>query len=229
MEKNESSSKGSVTGTPEGTEAKYNQIKEYEHHFNNLETEIRKFASAWLLVALGAIAFLVRGGAASPLVAPKVLVPVVCLMGNIGLVVLWILDQLVYHRLLNAVFLLGLRMEYLHPTLPPIRTLMVLYSRKRGMARYIRLYYLVPMIVLALVSCITLLLWPSLETQGTLALASSPAVAFCSTLMSCLIPLWAWWRSNRRESYDEISEGFGDPEFTQYLREKKYETVLRGR
>jgi hypothetical protein len=229
MEKNELSGKGSATATPAETEAKYNQIKEYEHHFNNLETEIRKFASAWLLVALGAIAFLVRGAAESPLVAPKVLVPVVCLMGNIGLVVLWILDQLVYHRLLNAVFLLGLRMEYLHPNLPPIRTLMVLYSRKRGMARYIRLYYLVPMIVLALVSIIALLWWPNLESQASLAPSASPAVAFCSTVMSCLIALWAWWRSNERESYDEISEGFGDPEFTQYLKKKEYETVLRGR
>ncbi len=61
-------------------------------------------------------------------------------MGNAGLLVPWILDQLVYHRLFDAVFLLDLRMEYTDRSLPPIRTLMVLYSRKRGMARFLRLF-----------------------------------------------------------------------------------------
>lgn len=40
---------------------KYQRIQVYEYHFNNLQTEIRKLASVWLLVALGAIAYLIRG------------------------------------------------------------------------------------------------------------------------------------------------------------------------
>lgn len=39
----------------------YRDIKDYEHHFNNIELEIRKLASVWLLAALGAIAYLIRG------------------------------------------------------------------------------------------------------------------------------------------------------------------------
>lgn len=201
----------------------YRQIKEYEHHFNGLETEIRKFASAWLLAALGAIAFLIRGDITNPLVQPRVLVAIVCLMGNIGLVVLWVLDQLVYHRLLNAVFLLGLRMEYLHSKLPPIRTLMVLYSKKRGMARYIRFYYLAPMVVLTVASLIASLWWSTSDAEAS---ASSSAVAFLSTAVCALIVAWTWWRSNHRESYAEISEGFGDSDFAQYLKDEKYEVVL---
>ncbi len=206
--------------------SEYGQIKDYEHHFNNLEMEIRKFASAWLLVALGAIAFIFRGGIDNPLLAPKVLIAIVCLMGNIGLVTLWVLDQLVYHRLLNAVFLLGLRMEYLDPNVPPIRTLMMLYSRKRGMARYLRLYYLIPMAVLACIAFVAVI-WHIIEKREMSDWSVS--LALLAPAGSLLLLLWTWWKSRRLESYDEIATGFADADFTAYLRNNQYEAILRKR
>jgi hypothetical protein len=141
---------------------KYKRIQIYENRFDNQELEIRKLASVWLIVALGAIAYLIRGeylgdnNAPITMMNAKLLISLVSLMGSFGLLVLWILDQMVYHSLLRAVFLLGLRMEFRHKkTLPPIRTLMMLFSReqgKRGMARYLRLYYLVPMSAFAFIA-----------------------------------------------------------------------------
>ena len=113
-----------------------------------VENEIRKLASIWLLATLGAIAFIVKliyldgaGDSSSTQIDAKILIALVSFMGTLGLLVLYILDQMVYHRLLNAVFLLRLRMEYCHSFIPPIGTLMMLFSRKRGMAWYMRFYY----------------------------------------------------------------------------------------
>ena len=192
----------------------YQEIREYEQHFNSLETEIRKLASGWLLAALGAIAYLIKsaymGDPAAPaskfLVEPGLLIFFVCLAGNLGLVVLWILDQMVYHRLLNAVFLLGLMMEYKYAYLPPVRTLMMLYSLKRGMARYLRYYYFIPMAVLAGIA-IYFALWIGLA---------------CA-----LIPLLAFLKSRRLETYTEISQGFPKDGFTDYLASSGFEVTLK--
>lgn len=206
-----------------GVYEKYQQIQTYEHHFNNLETEIRKLGSVWLLVALGAIAYLVKGSYLGDLnvpmtmMNPKILISIVSLMGNFGLLVLWMLDQMVYHRLLNAVFLLGLRMEYLHRDLPPIRTLMMLFSRKRGMARYLRWYYYVPMLALGGISLISSS-WYVYESKNQLSLIIG--------LIPLLIPAYIYWKSKRMERYEEIAEGFDDPKFVNYLAEKDYEKIL---
>lgn len=197
----------------------YKQILDYERHFNSLESGLRQLASVWLLAALSAIAFLVRQNLTEALVDAKLLVAIVALMGNTGLMVLWILDQLVYHRLLNAVYLLGLRMEFMAPNLPPIRTLMMLYSRKRGMARFQRLFYLAPMFGLGLISL----------GAGMWQVGANDAhrIVYLIGVAAVAMPGWVVWKSTRLESYEEIAEGFGDPAFVRFLKEKSFESVLR--
>lgn len=211
------------TGTglqrPTSWEESYRSLASYEHHFNSLETELRKLASVWLLAALGAIAYLVRQDVTGALLDAELLIAIVALMGNAGLLVLWILDQMVYHRLLNSVFLFGLRMEYVDRSLPPLRALMMLFSRKRGMSRFLRLFYLVPMCALGAVSLLAGLRRISGESgaQGSLVFG----------VLAVLIPVWVSWRSADLESYAEIAEGFGDPGFTEFLKEEQYEDLLQ--
>lgn len=202
---------------------KYKRIQVYEHHFNNLETEIRKLASGWLLAALGAIAYLIKGiylgdnDASKVMINAKLLISIVSLMGTFGLLILWILDQMVYHRLLNAVFLLGMRMEFKHRALPPIRTLMMLFSQKRGMARYMRLYYLLPMLILSLISII-FSHWYLSERDGFYPLL----IGYGSLLITVLVYI----RSKTMEKYEEIAKGFNDPEFVKYLESQDFSQVL---
>ena len=87
-------------------ESEYQRLRKYEQQYDTTQMEIRKLASIWLLAALGAVAYLVREDGSKAIVNAMILIGIVGLMGNIGLLVLWILDQLVYHSLLNAVFLL---------------------------------------------------------------------------------------------------------------------------
>src|SRR3954467_1267945 len=190
-----------ITPIPDSIDKAYSSIETYEHHFNDMETEVRKFASAWLLASLGAIAYLVRQQLTGLLVDAKLLIVIVCLMANLGLLILWILDQMVYHRLLNAVFLLGLRMEYMYPELPPIRTLMMVFSKKRGMARYLRFFYLVPMDALALLATIVAI-WRIVERSSR---GVELGGVILLVLASAAVPVWAWMTTKQAESYPEVS------------------------
>lgn len=213
------------TAPSESVADHYKSLATYEHHFNSMETELRKLASVWLLAALAAIAYLVRQDVSGALLDARLLIGIVGLAGNAGLLALWILDQLVYHRLLNAVFLLGIRMEYVDPALPPIRTSMMLFSRKRGMARFLRLFYLLPMSALGVVA-LAAGLWQSIGAAGS---SDSGAAALGSVLpgmLAALIPVWVVWRSATLESYPEIAEAFGDPEFVRFLAERDYERLV---
>jgi len=208
----------------DGIYEKYKRMQVYEHHFNTLETEIRKLASVWLLAALGAIAYLIKGlylgdnDASKVIINAELLISIVGLMGTFGLLILWILDQMVYHRLLNSVFLMGLRMEFKHKELPPIRTLMVLFSQKHGMARYMKFYYLLPMFVLSFVS---------IFFSHSYAQAVEVFYPVSIGYGSLLIPVLVYIRSKTMEKYEEISQGFDDPEFVEYLFKKDFTRVLK--
>lgn len=217
-----STSGSQQVGLANSREEQYKTIVSYENHFNSLEADLRKLASVWLLTALGAIAFLVTQSPEGTLIDAKIMIAIVALMGNTGLLILWILDHLVYHRLLNSVFLLGLRMEFLDPRLPPIRTLMMLFSRKRGMARFLQLFYLLPMFCLAAVS-LAAGVWQGMGADPRQFLPVVPGVA------AALIPAWVVWRGAHLESYVEIAAGFGDAAFTRFLHHRSYEELLRGR
>jgi hypothetical protein len=61
-----------------------------------------------LLATFGSIATLLKRDEVNNLWIPAEWVIVsVCAMGAVGPALLWIIDQLVYHRLLNALFILG--------------------------------------------------------------------------------------------------------------------------
>lgn len=149
-------------------EDEYWRLAEFEHHFNDIETRTRIIAATWMVVAFGAIAVLVQqsggttnllsyllnqsNGAAKWLIPPAALISLVCLMATVGLFVIWIIDQLVYHRLLESVFLIGLKLEHDNDWLPPLRTMMMVSAESKGMSRWIRLYYLIPILVFITVS-----------------------------------------------------------------------------
>ena len=94
-----------------------------ERHFNSLETEYRKLASIWLLASFGGIGFLLKNdpGLAIP---RELAIGGIGLAGSIGIFLLWIVDLLVYHRLLDACFVEAKAIERAHPELPQVRTRM---------------------------------------------------------------------------------------------------------
>ena len=129
--------------------ATYGSLRSYEEHFNGVQVEVKKLASAWMLATFGAIAFIVRGDLATgkSLLDSGSLLVLIGLGSNIGLLSLWILDQRVNQNLLRAAFEVGLTLERTNPNLPPIRSMMWLNSGSRGMGRYHALFYVCPMLL----------------------------------------------------------------------------------
>jgi hypothetical protein len=74
-----------------------------EHHFNNLCFKIRTLASTWLLATFAGVGFLLTKQIGEQLEIDHLLV-LLCWGGAIGIMVLWILDLLIYQKLLHAWF-----------------------------------------------------------------------------------------------------------------------------
>jgi hypothetical protein len=124
----------------------YWKYVESERHFNEIQAGIRNHAATWILAAFAAIALLLKMDKdVQWLVSPAVLVGIICFMATLGLLVLWIYDQLVYQRLLDSSFIIALKKEFDNPDLPPIRTMMMYTAEGKGMSRWMTFFYTIPM------------------------------------------------------------------------------------
>lgn len=125
------------------------EMGNYERHFNQLQSTYRGFASAWLLAAFGAMGFILTQSG-SPKLPAHMLVGAVALAACIGIVLLWIMDVLVYHRLLEKCFDSAEELENKHPV-PASRKRMREALGKGKVAWIITFYYGVPGAILALI------------------------------------------------------------------------------
>jgi hypothetical protein len=124
----------------------YWKFGESERHFNEIQAGIRNRAASWNLAAFGAIAVLIKVTETETWLVPgSVLISVVSIMATLGLLILWINDQLVYQRLLGSVFLIGLKREFDNDKLPPMRAMMMYSAEGKGMSRWMAFYYTIPM------------------------------------------------------------------------------------
>lgn len=134
----------------------YNHIGEEERHFNQLELEYRKLASQWLLVALGAIGFVISKENLVP-INVWILVISICLSASIGIFVLWLLDIKVYHELLHSAFKEGVALEKEYPELlPQIRNNMVNSQTGGDVIKRVILYYFFSILLLILIANIAI-------------------------------------------------------------------------
>jgi hypothetical protein len=115
-----------ASNRPLSLELAWDVLKELtasERHFNNLETEYRKLASIWLLAGFAGMGFiLTEETQMAP--AREVAIMAIGMATSIGIFLLWIVDLLVYHRLLHACFEQAKKIETLYPELPDVRSAM---------------------------------------------------------------------------------------------------------
>lgn len=129
-----------------------------ERHFNDLQTSYRNMASGWLLATFAAIGFVISQNIRVA-VDPEFLIAVIAIAGWMGITLLWILDLLVYHRLLDSCFVEGLILEERYPWVPPFRHNMM--NTQKGLGVLFRTvgFYLVPIVLLILIAGGALSLW----------------------------------------------------------------------
>lgn len=98
------------------------EIGTYERHFNQIQSSYRAIASGWVGAAFGGIGYLLTHAEESFLPIPMpALIGGICLVVCIGVMLIWILDLKIYHRLLQACFAAGRALEAGRPYLSDIR------------------------------------------------------------------------------------------------------------
>ena len=137
-------------------------IAEYEKHFNLVQAGIRGLASTWTLASFAGLSFFLKPEVARDLKYTLDLAHLsfsaYCGMGAVtiaasgGLLALWILDQLVYHRLLLSAFLVGLCIEAESAETPPVRWIMAASDRGKAVPDFVSLFYFLPLFANFLIS-----------------------------------------------------------------------------
>jgi hypothetical protein len=100
------------------------ELRLAQNHFNDIKVKCRSMASTWLLAAFAGIGFLLSTKL-SINIPTEVVVLGIAIAASTGLVLLWILDMLVYHRLLDACFQEALNLEAQFRSLPQVHHNMV--------------------------------------------------------------------------------------------------------
>ena len=106
-----------------------------ERHFNSMQNVCRTMASSWLLAAFGGIGFVL---AQSTWGDRHLAGGCIAIAAAVGLVLLWILDVRVWHRLLLRNYYEGRVFEKEYPWLPQVRAAT---DPRRPVRRYISIFY----------------------------------------------------------------------------------------
>lgn len=132
----------------------YWALSELEQGFGGQQANIRLMASTWMLTSFAGIGFILQRSEESVagwlISSIPILICIISTMAFTGLFVLWVIDQLIFQRLLNSVTLMCLKMEFDNPSLPRTRALFMASAENVGMSYWFRLFYLLPMTGLVL-------------------------------------------------------------------------------
>lgn len=196
------------------TNDEYWKFAESETHFNEIQSGIRNLASGWMLAAFAAIAILLKSDPnVKWLVSPTVLVGVISFLATIGLLVLWINDQLVYQRLLDCGFIIALKMEYDKPHLPPMRSMMMYTAEGKGMSRWMTHFYTIPMWVFLAITVAAMVLRESIgSTSQVLDSKRSLIVLLFLCVSQLCATVWVQWQKSRVGARVRATL-FGDKDF----------------
>ncbi len=207
---------------------RYWKLSEMEERFNASSGGIRGLSSAWLLASLGAIGWIFSTYNADAWPLPMgFLVVVVATLGSIGITTLWVMDQLVFFRLLNSVFLVGLKIEKDDCEIPPIRSVMMKAQEGLGTHRWERFFYMTPILIYILLTVVII-------AGGSDALFSGNPKYFelNTRYLSILLALLQFsallWMLVKFRAISQKGRAayFHDREFEQMVNRKSYEETI---
>jgi hypothetical protein len=165
------------------------EIGQLERHFNELESRYRALASTWLLATFAGAGFVLSQQLLNLPFDRLVLVAVLALAGATGITLLCTLDLMVYHQLLEAAYLEGLKMENTYQWLPRVRSNMMQAMKKRGLLARIVLFYVFGDAILLLTGGTALTAW-MWKRSLWLGLAGASGTLVVTILLCVGLYLW---------------------------------------
>lgn len=132
-----------------------------ERHFNEMESCYRALASTWLLASFAGMGYVAAQQRLGIDVNRWFVIALIAFAGALGIALLWNLDLLVYHQLLDVNFEEAKHLEDLYPWLPRTRTRMVHVMPGEGVLRRVVLFYIGGVGTLLSICGLSLALWAS--------------------------------------------------------------------
>jgi hypothetical protein len=207
---------------------RYWKLSEMEERYNSSSAGVRALASAWLLAALGALGWLFSSYEHDKWPLPLgFLIAVVTTLGSVGMITLWVMDQLVFHRLLTSVFLVGLKIEKDDREIPPLRSMMMKTQEGLGTHRWERFFYLMPVSLFILISAVVIA-----GGSPQLFLPNKNYFSFDLHLLSVLLATLqlaaAAWMIAKLPSMSLTTRAsyFNDAEFAALVAENRFEAII---
>jgi len=117
----------------------YCELGVIERHFNNVQSNYRALASTWLLAALAGIGFVISKEL-TLLIPSELIIVAIGIAAGIGVYLLWVLDLLVYQRLLDAAYIEARNLETNHEWLPQVRNNIRVFLGGKGLALIVWFY-----------------------------------------------------------------------------------------
>lgn len=136
------------TSTPSLIWDMYKSLTDQCAHFNSLESTYRSLTSTWLLATFGGIGFVLQEQASLTLYVPY-LIAAIAYAGAAGVLLLWLLDLGVYHKLLSSAFSEQLRLEKQNTWLPQVAHKMMETQKGIGVVPRVVWFYIGTYSVLA--------------------------------------------------------------------------------
>ncbi len=144
---------------PEGVIEIYSNLVTYEQHFNEIQSRYRSLASTWLLATFAGIGFILSEKL-NMTIPIDLIISLIAVAGGIGIYLLWNLDHMVYHRLLESAFVECFKLENKYNILPKVaHNMRTMQEDGIGVPSRILLFYLVPQFVLYLTAIYSYLRW----------------------------------------------------------------------
>jgi hypothetical protein len=169
-------------------------LSDQEKHFNGLETNYRLLSSTWLLGSLGTVGYLLIS-TDQLTIDFWLLIGLIGAAAGVGIILLWMLDVRVYHKLLNAVFIQGILLEIQYDWLPRARTDMLMLQ-KGDVTKSTNLYYTLSSASLF-----------SISLTGFIKYANETVTGITIGVLGAMVIITAMvflWRSVRSERTDKL-------------------------
>jgi hypothetical protein len=179
----------------------YCELGEMQRHFGNAQSRYRALASTWMLAAMVGIGFVVEKKL--EIIPTELLVGLIGVVASVGLGLLWVIDLLVYQRLLDAAYIEGRSLETAQPWLPQVRNNMRRLLGGEGL-RLITLFYMVSIVFMGAVGGIGFGLWLFEKSVSNNVLILG---GICYSIFLLLVAWGIGWRTSTTKKLEEQERG----------------------
>lgn len=184
----------------------YKSLMEQCQHFNSLESTYRALASTWLLAAFAAIGFVLKDIQHGNWV---LYIAAIAGAAAVGIFLLWLMDLMVYHRLLGAAFAEQIALEREHEWLPKVAHGMMSAHGGAGVIPKIVWFYIAPYILLVGIASVATI-------RGATPTWSIPiqvlCIAVCFASLGVGVALYMYFSATARTTELAVFERGSDEE-----------------